>query len=184
MTAEYSNQPLSSGVIPDVQAAVRDRLASFSEFGGLAMILQYEGSIDTRLDEALAVMREGFRPGAALLIATPAAEETGPNLPTVRLDPLGVTVTAVEDTVFNEPPDGTGRRAFEWAILALRALKGWTPPGCQKPLTGWGSAISLGPQQGSRVSVNLTLKTRVDLPPLRQPAEYGYTDTVPEPARM
>ena len=28
-------------------------------------------------------------------IATPAAEETGANLPTVRLDPFGVTVTAI-----------------------------------------------------------------------------------------
>jgi hypothetical protein len=35
-------------VFPDVQSSVRDRLASFSEFGGLAMILQYEGSIETK----------------------------------------------------------------------------------------------------------------------------------------
>ena len=179
-----TNQPFNSGVFPDIQAAVRDRLASFSDFGGLAMILQYEGSIDSKLDEALAVMSDGCRVGAALLIATPAAEETGANLPTVRLDPFGVTVTVIEDTTFNAPPDGTGRRAFEWAVLALRALKGWTPPGCQKPLTGWGTALSLGPQKGARVIVNLTLRTRVDLPPLRQPGEHGYTDTVPPPARL
>lgn len=184
MSDETTNQPLNSGVFPDIQKAVRDRLASFSDFGGLAMILQYEGSLDTRIDSALAAMSDGCRPGAALLIATPAAEETGANLPTVRLDPFGVTVTVIEDTVINAPPDGTGRRALEWAVLALRALKGWTPPGCQKPLTGWGSAISLGPQKGAKVIVNLTLKTRVDLPPLRQPGEYGYTDTVPPPARL
>jgi len=179
-----TNQPLNSGVFPDIQKAVRDRLASFSDFGGLAMILQYEGSIDSKLDEALSVQTDGFRPGAALLIATPAAEETGANLPTVRLDPFGVTVTAVEDTFMNAPPDGTGRRAFEWAVLALRALKGWTPPGCQKPLTGWGNAISLGPQKGAKVIVNLTLRTKVELAPLRQPGEYGYINTVPPPARM
>lgn len=179
-----TNQPLNSGVFPDVQTAVRDRLASFSEFGGLAMILQYEGSIDTRLDTALAVMADGFRPGAALLIATPAAEENAPNLPMIRLDPFGVTVTAVEDVTFNAPPDGTGRRALEWAVLALRALKGWTPPGCTKPLTPWGTALALGPSKGSRVYWNLTLRTKVELAPLRQPGEYGYTNTVPPPARM
>ncbi|HOR69063.1 MAG TPA: hypothetical protein PLY53_15745 [Planctomycetota bacterium] len=184
MNETTTNQPLNSGVFPDVQRAVRDRLASFSDFGGIALIMQYEGSIDSRIEEALAVMKEGCRPGAALLIATPAAEEAGPNLPTVRLDPFGVTVSAIEDTVFNAPPEGTGRRALEWAALALRALKGWTPPGCQKPLTGWGAALSLGPQSGNRVVVNLTLRTRVDLPPLRQPGEHGYTDTVPPPARI
>lgn len=184
MSDETTNQPLNSGVFPDIQKAVRDRLASFSDFGGLAMILQYEGSIDTRIDEALAVMTDGSRIGAAILIATPAAEETGANLPVVRLDPFGVTVTVVEDTVLNAPPDGTGRRAFEWAVLALRALKGWTPPGCQKPLTAWGRALALGPSKGSRVVWNLTLRTKVELPPLRQPGEYGYTDTVPPPARI
>jgi len=175
---------LNSGVFPDIQKAVRDRLASFSDFGGLAMILQYEGSIDSKLDEALSVQTDGFQTGAALLIATPAAEETGANLPTIRLDPFGVTVTAVENTFMNAPPDGTGRRAFEWAVLALLALKGWTPPGCQKPLTGWGNAISLGPQKGTKVIVNLTLKTRVDLLPIRHPGEHGYTNTVPPPARV
>jgi hypothetical protein len=179
-----TNQPLNSGVFPDVQTAVRDRLASFSDFGGLAMILQYEGSIDTRLDEALAILSEGFRPGAALLIATPAAEEGAPNLPQIRLDPFGVTVTAVEDTTFNAPPEGTGRRALEWAVLALRALKGWTPPGCTKPLTPWGTALALGPSKGTRVVWNLTLRTKVELPPLRQPGEYGYANTVPPPARL
>lgn len=179
-----TNQPLNSGVFPDVQASVRDRLASFSDFGGLAMILQYEGSLDTRISEALAVMTEHCRPGCALLIATPAAEDTAANVPVVRLDPLGVTVSVIEDTVFNAPPDGTGRRALEWAILALRALKGWTPPYCSKPLTPWGTSLSLGPSQGSRVIVNLTLRTKVELPLLRLPGEYGYTDTVPPPARV
>lgn len=179
-----TNQPLNSGVFPDIQKAVRDRLASFSAFGGLAMILQYEGSLDTRLDEALSVQTDGCRVGAALLIATPAAQESGANLPTVRLDPFGVTITAVEDTFMNAPPAGTGRRALEWAVLALCALKGWTPPGCQKPLTGWGNTIGSGPSKGSRVIENLTLRTRVDLPPLRHPGEYGYTNTVPPPARI
>jgi hypothetical protein len=182
--SDETNQPLNSGVFPDVQASVRDRLASFSEFGGLAMILQYEGSIDTKIDEALAVMTDGFRVGAALLIATPAAEENAPNLATVRLDPFGVTVTVVEDTVLNAPPDGTGRRALEWAVLALRALKGWTPPGCTKPLTPWGRTLALGPSKGARVIWNLTLRTKVELAPLRQPGEYGYTNTVPPPARL
>ena len=184
MSDENTNQPLNIGVFPDIQAAVRDRLASFSDFGGLAMILQYEGSIDTRLETALAVMADGVRPGAALLIATPAAEETGANLPGVRLDPFGVTVTAVEDVNLNAPPDGTGRRAMEWAVLALRALKGWTPPGCNCPLKGWGNALSLGPSKGGRIVWNLTLKTAVHLPPLRLPGEHGYTDTVPPPARV
>lgn len=179
-----TNQPLNSGVFPDVQTAVRDRLASFSDFGGLAMILQYEGSIDTRLDTALAVMADGFRPGAALLIATPAAEENAPNLPMIRLDPFGVTVTAVEDVTFNAPPDGTGRRALEWAVLALRALKGWTPPGCTKPITPWGTALALGPSKGNRIVWNLTLRTKVELAPLRLPGEHGYTNTVPPPARI
>ena len=122
--------------------------------------------------------------GVALLIATPAAEETGANLPGVRLDPFGVTITVVEDVNMNAPPDGTGRRALEWAVLALRALKGWTPPGCNCPLKGWGNALSLGPSKGSRIVWNLTLKTAVHLPPLRLPGEYGYTDTVPPPARL
>lgn len=178
-----TNQPLNSGTFPDVQTAVRDRLASFSEFGGIAMILQYEGSIDTKIDNALATMTDGCRAGVALLIATPAAEETGPNLPTVRLDPFMVTVTVVEDVNMNAPPEGSGRRALEWAVLALRALKGWKPPECGTPLKGVGNALSLGPSKGSRVVWNLTLKTRVDLEPLRIPGEYGYTDTVPEPAR-
>lgn len=181
--SDTTNQPINSGAFPDVQTAVRDRLACFSDFGGIAMILQYEGSLDTKIDTALAVMTDGCRPGVALLIATPAAEETGANLPGVRLDPFGVTVTVVEDTNFNAPPDGTGRRALEWAVLALRALKGWTPPGCNCPLKGWGNALTLGPSKGSRIVWNLTLKTAVHLEPLRLPGEYGYTNRVPPPAR-
>ncbi len=184
MSAEQTNQPLNSGAFPDIQKAVRDRLAAFSEFGGIAMILQYEGSIETRIETALATMTEGYRTGVAFLIATPAAEDSLPNIPTVRLDPFAVTITVIEDVTLNAPPDGTGRRALEWAVLALRALKGWTPPECSCPLKGLGNALSLGPSKGSRVVWNLTLKTRVDLEPLRLPGEYGYTDTVPEPARV
>lgn len=160
--------------MPDVQAAVCARLASFAEFGGAAIIPQYEGSIDTRIESALATMTEGMLAGIALLVATPAAQETGANLPTVRLDPLGVTISVIEDVILNVPPAGSGRRALQWAVLCLRALKGWTPPGCQKPLTGWGTALALGPSQGSRVIINVTLRTRVDLLPLRLPDERGY----------
>ncbi len=190
MSESGTNQPLNSGVFPDIQGAVRDRLASFSEFGGLAMILQYEGTVDTRMDEALATMTEGCRatPAAAegganvatvrldgfgmiTITGSPAAEESGANGSTVRLDPFGVTITAVEDVNLNAPPDGTGRRALEWAVLALRALKGWTPPGCDSPLTGWGNALTPGPSKGGRIVWKLTLKTAVELAPLRLPGE-------------
>jgi hypothetical protein len=57
-------QPLNSGVFPDVQRSVRDRLASFTDFGGIALIMQYEGSIEEKLDSALAAMQEGMRMGA------------------------------------------------------------------------------------------------------------------------
>jgi hypothetical protein len=165
---------LNSGVFPDIQRAVRDRLAAFDAFAGLSMVLQYEGEIDSRIAAALATLTPGMRQGCALLIATPAAEETGANLPFARLDPFGVTVSAVEDVIVNSGAGGTGRRAMEWAVLALRALKGWTPPGCGAPLRGWGDALSIGPGAGSRVIHNLTLRTRVDLAPLRLPGEYGY----------
>jgi hypothetical protein len=160
--------------MPDVQAAVAARLASFPEFGGVSIILLNEGSVETRVDSALATMQSGRLAGIAILIATPVAEETGPNLPTVRLDPLGVTVQIIEDVIFNKPPTGSGRRALQWAVLVLRALKGWTPTDCQKPLTGWGAAIAGLPQEGQRVRINVNLKTRVDLPPLRLPGERGY----------
>jgi hypothetical protein len=175
--------PRHSNVFPDVQRLIRDRLRSFSEFGQLAIIMQYEGDIDTHIDTALSTLRQGYRIGVALLIATPAAEESGRNLPIVRLDPFGVTISAIEDITFNISDEGTGRRALEWATLALCALKGWTPPGCAAPLHGWGSAITLGQSSGQRVIVNLTMRTRIDLPPLRLPGEYGYTDTTPPPAR-
>lgn len=165
------SQPIE---MPDVQSAVCARLASFGEFGGLAIIPQYEGSIETRIDEALATMADGRLQGVALLVATPAAQETGPNLPTIRLDPFGVTVTVIEDVTLNAPPQGSGRRCLEWAVLCLRALKGWTPDGCQKPLTGWGSGLALGPSAGQRIIWNVTLRTRVDLLPLRLPGEHGY----------
>lgn len=173
MSAEVYS-PLNSGVFPDLQRAVRDRLAAFDAFAGLEMILQYEGDIDSRIDTALATLADGMRQGCALLIATPAAEETGANLPLVRLDPFGVTVSAVEDVLINTGDRGSGRRAMEWAILALRALKGWTPPGCGAPLHGWGNALSLGGGSKARVIYNLVLRTRVDLVPLRLPGEYGY----------
>jgi len=181
-TPETTDAPRASGVFPDVQRSVRDRLAGFSDFGGLALVMQYEGSIQSRIDTALATTSEHFRPGAALLIATPAAQDSGPNLPTVRLDPFGLTLTAVEDVLFNADPGGTGRRALDWAVLALRALKGWTPAGCNKPLTGWGNTLALGNSQGSRVMVTLTLRTRIDLPPLRHEGEYGFSLAAPAAA--
>ena len=163
-----------AGEFPDIQKAVRDRLGAFPEFAGMALIMQYEGEVTSRIETALATLTEHARPGAALLIATPAAQETGANLPLVKLDPFGLTIAAVEDTILNAPPEGSGRRALEWAVLALRALKGWTPPGCNKPLTGWGTTLALAPSQGQRVIVNLTLRTAINLPPLRLPGEYGY----------
>jgi hypothetical protein len=165
---------LATGVFPDIQSAVRDRLAAFDVFSGLAMIRQYEGDIDSRIDTALATLTAGMRQGCAMLIATPAAEDTGANLPFARLDPFGVTVSAVEDVLINAGAGGSGRRAMEWAILALRALKGWTPPGCGAPLRGWGNALTLGGGSKTRVIYNLVMRTRVDLAPLRLPGEYGY----------
>ena len=174
---------MTTDLLPDIQQAIYQRLAAFPEFGGLAMILQQEGSIESRIDTALATISDGHQAGAALLIATPAANETGANAPIVRLDPLGITITAIEDTTLNETPEGTGRRALEWAVLVLRVLKQWTPPRCTRPLTAWGSAITLAPTRGSRVMVNVALRTKLELPLLRLPGEYGYVTPNPPPAR-
>lgn len=160
---------------PNLQRHIAERLTAFSEFGGIAIITQYEGSINTRIEEALATITPGYQPGLAILIATPAAQDPAPNVPAVRLDPFGVTLTIIEDAVLNEPPTGSGRRALDVAILTMRALKGWTPPHCQSPLTGWGNALTLAPSEGARIIWHVTLKTRIDLPPLRLPGEYGYT---------
>lgn len=166
----------STGVIPDVQKQVRDRLASFADFNGVALIMQYEGSIESRISEALSVMTEGCRPGIAVLIATPYLDESprSRNSPGLLIDPLAVSLAVVEDTIFNQAETGSGRRCIEWAILCVQALKGWTPTGCSKPLTGLGKTITLAPSQGSRVQNNVSLQTSVGLPLLRHQGEYGF----------
>jgi len=167
----------STGIFPDVQKQVRDRLASFPEFAGIALIMQYEGSVESRIEEALATMSEDCRPGAAILIATPYLDESpkSRNSPGLLIDPFAVSLAAVEDVVLNSGDSGTGRRCIEWAVLCVQALKGWTPSGCNKPLTGLGRTISLAPSQGSRVQNNISLQTSLGLPLLRHPGEYGYT---------
>ncbi len=179
-----TNQPVNSGVFPDVQTAVRDRLASFSHFGGIRMVLQQDGDIDSKIETALAELGDDTtRPGAAYLIATPMADDPTSSIG-IKLDPFQVTVSCVENTVFNEGDAGTGRRSLEWAILALAALKGWTPAGCLSPLVGYGKALTLTPSRGTKVIWTVSLKTKINIPLLRHPGEHGYTDTEPEPARI
>lgn len=179
-----TNQPINSGVFPDVQTAVRDRLVSFSEFGGINMVLQQDGEIESKIETALATLgSETTRPGAALLIATPMADDLTSSIG-IKLDPYQITVTAVEDTVFNAGSNGSGRRSLEWAILALAALKGWTPPGCTAPLIGYGKVITLTPSKGTKVIWTVSLRTKINIPLLRHPGEHGYTHTTPPPARI
>lgn len=179
-----TTQPTNSGVFPDVQTRVRDRLASFSQFGGINMVLQQDGDIDSKIETALATLgSDTTRPGAALLIATPMADDPTSSIG-IKLDPYQVTVSCVEDTIFNTGDTGTGRRSLEWAILALAALKGWTPDGCLAPLIGYGKVITLTPSRGTKVICTVSLKTKINIPLLRHPGEHGYTDTPPPPARI
>ena len=179
-----TNQPINSGVFPDVQTKVRDRIASFSHFGGINMVLQQTGSVDSRIEEALAALGDdNSRPGAAILIATPMADDPTSSIG-IKLDPFQVTISCVEDTFSNEGDLGTGRRSLEWAILVLAALKGWTPEGCLSPLQGYGKVITLTPSRGTKVIYTVSLKTKINIPLLRHPGEHGYTDTPPPPARI
>jgi len=179
-----TNQTLNSGVFPDVQTNVRNRLASFSQFGGIRMVLQQEGNVDSKIDTALATLGDDTsRAGVVLLIAVPSVDDPTSSIG-IKLDPFQVTVTAIEDTFFNEGDDGTGRRAVEWAVLVLAALKGWTPEGCHAPLSGYGKVITLLPTKGTKVGYTVSLKTKVNIPLLRKPGEHGYTDTEPPAARI
>jgi len=179
-----TNQTLNSGVFPDVQTNVRNRLASFSQFGGLRMVLQQDGNVDSKIETALATMGdETTRAGVALLIAVPSVDDPT-NSVGIKLDPFQVTVSVIEDTMINEGEDGTGRRAVEWAVMVWATLKGWTPEGCHAPLMRHGKAISLVATKGMRVGYTVSMKTKINIPLIRHPGENGYTDTEPPEARI
>lgn len=121
--------------LSSIQHAAALRLSAFPAFRGLRVIQTDESDIDSKIDAALGGLSQGFTQGAAILIATPSAQIRKSNAPRLWADPVRLAVACFERPLLNTPPQGTGRHADAWALLAARALLGWTPPGCARPLS-------------------------------------------------
>lgn len=161
----------------DIQSLVNARLRDFPAFTGIRIILEREGEIATKIATALKTAGGDFQPGAALVIGTASASIRSIQAARLIIDPLSVTVTACENELFNKPPAGTGRRAGDLALQAGAALLGWTPPGCARPLAppAGENVQEAADGKGSAVAA-VTLTTSLELPLLRLPGEYGYTN--------
>ena len=164
----------------DIQDAVISRLRQFPEFAGLAIIPEREADALTLINTALATAGAGgMRPGAALLVGSPASAVRAHNAARLVIDPLGVTLTAFENPLYNRPPAGTGTRAADLALAAAAALLAWTPPGCGRPLAAAPGPNVLEDADGKgNAAASVALETSLELPLLRLPGEYGYTGAV------
>lgn len=161
----------------DIQTLVERRLRQFPEFSGIRIILEREGDIATKITTALKTAGGEFRPGTALLVETASASLRQVQAARVVVDPLGVAVTAFENDLFNKPPAGTGKRAGDLALEAAAALVGWTPPGCTKPVAFRpGENVREASDGKGGAAATVALATAVELPALRLPGEYGYTE--------
>lgn len=167
----------------DIQNLVERRLRLFPSFSGVQIILLREGDIATKVSTALTTAGCGFRPGTALVIGTASASLRQIQAARLVIDPLGVTVTAFEQEMFNKPPSGSGKRAGDLAVEAAAALVAWTPCGCSRPLApaAGESNIQEAADGKGRAVAAFTLTTALELPILRLPGEYGYNATNSNP---
>lgn len=163
----------------DLQSLIEGRLRAFPVFSGVRIILLRDGDTATRIATAIKTAgADGFRPGTALTVGTASAGLRQVQAARLAVDPLGVTVTAFEQELFNRPPSGTGRRAGDLALDAAAALVGWTPPGCGRPLSpapGADSNIQEASDGKGCAVAAFTLTTSLELPVLRLPGEHGFT---------
>ena len=160
----------------DIQKLVERRLRMFAAFSGVRIILQREGDIATRVETALRTAGGEFRPGTALVIGTASSSLRQIQAARLVIDPLGVTVKAVEQEIFNKPPAGSGKRAGDLAVEAAAALAAWTPAGCGRPLSpsAGDSNIREASDGEGRAVASFTMDTSLELPVLRLPGEHGY----------
>lgn len=93
-----------------------------------------------RIEEALAGALPGYQPGCALLVATPRATCRRNCAGRVWLDPVRVEVTAFTRPALAD--EGDAPCPEDLAVAAARALAGWTPPGCTRPLSAEGEVTA------------------------------------------
>jgi len=160
----------------DIQNLVERRIRSFPEFSGIRIILEHEGDIETKIDSALKTAGGDCKPGVALVIGTASGSIRQLQAARLVIDPLNVSITAVECALFNKPPNGTGRRAGDLAVLAAAALIGWTPDGCGRPMgSSSGNNVKEAGNEKGDAAASVVLTTSLEMPLLRKPGEHGFS---------
>jgi hypothetical protein len=156
--------------LSDLQLSIANRLGRFKQFANLTILTERAKDFRSDVERALANTT-----GLFLLVGTPTAntarqQVVGPNLKLI------VAVTCSEAVVSNIGPGGSQIPAADAALDVLRALIGFQPSGCGRPLLPEDTPLRVidDPFDPERLCYLATLSTEITCAPLRLDGEGAY----------
>lgn len=169
-----------SGVLKAIQASVADRLLSDPYFENIPVITENIGDIETAIDEAV------DRLGICMVVVTPGARVTNPNVAGPWFNKIPIVVRAIENVILNRGTEGA-KQASEAVEMAAILLHLHTPTEHNDLLVVDEQAITIVPvpkvkSQEGWVSYELLLwsNAQIKIDPPSQVAAPALTNTAGE----
>jgi hypothetical protein len=158
-----------------LQTDLAARLARHDEFAGIRILTERAKDFLGDVDRALGGLDADYKTGIFLLIGTPTTTTPNAQIPGPQLGIIA-TCTISENVLQNTSDNGSNVAASDMALDVLRALCGFQPPQCGKPLQPSNPPIRVveDPFDPDRLCYLVALTTEMTLQPLRLEGEGTY----------
>jgi hypothetical protein len=167
--------PSPTRSLAQVQADIKARLQRHPEFAGIQILTERAKDFAAAVDLALGGLDPDHKAGIFLTVATPTLVCDRPEIPG-PLVTLAVAVTVSENIVQNTGDAGSRVPCSDMALDVLRALSGYVPPNCSKPLLSANAPVRVvaDPFDDDRLCYLVSLTTEFCLTPLRLENEGAF----------
>ena len=166
-------QDVGNYEITAMQQAIVSRITAFSYFQNINVFYERLKNLDAEIEKALGTLSDTYSRGICILVLTPTGNDERENSPAASFDPFRVTVSVMEDPLFNMEDGGSMIPAADMGLTAYRCLKGFQPAFANAPLTPDSPTYSIAPSD-DLVVYEIRLKTKLVLPPLRLEGEGAF----------
>jgi hypothetical protein len=128
------------GLLAGIQEACAERLRTDGFFTNIEVITERLGDIEKRINQSLGSIKAGI----CVIIVTPVANVTSPNLAGPYFGEVKVVVRVIENTIINRSATGTQKPASKVAEIVCARLHNFTPDGfanitCDNPTIALGN---------------------------------------------
>lgn len=146
--------------------AIAAHLAALEYFEGIPVFTEKKGDVANEIQRALSTLTPtGSKIGACVIIVTPLAAISQPNIPGPYLDPITLIAHVEESVIINHGDTGTLKPASDIAEAILSALHRTTLAGFARPLIADRNAIAAAEPIVGDVAYDVRFSTAAGIVP-------------------